>query len=535
MRNKAIKDAIKIMLGTIIIGILVGSTENILRIVSSSIIGDFTNAILNGSVNYAFKDIGLLILSLGLLIFIVPILNVLDSSFMLKKSLDHDKWILNKFFKKDYLKASVYDPGEIGNRLENDTISLRYYVMVVISNPITIIITSIPLGYFLFSKSVIYGVVCIVSSLLPIAVTFITRNMEARYELKTNEYNDEKVAMERELYDNFIYIKFHNISKSIIKKLDKLFEEYYHNVLVKDITCGSAVTFFNTLCSTLSKVIVILFGVYLVSKNEITVGLIASFLGYMVSIEGIVSMISEVIGGIPQLKQDGERVSEFYIHEEVRGAEVLKDYIKEINIDNLGFSYNNEKKILDNVSFHINKGDKVLLSGSNGSGKSTFIKCLCGLYSSYNGEISVNKVNLDNIDINWWRDQIAYIEQDPFLFKGTIKENILLGNFNCSSENLESVVEKVNLNLELEKEIINNGENISGGQKQKISIARALIKEAPILVLDEPLNNLDIDTKDIIYDIIKQCNKTIIYISHDKETCNLANKIYDFNEYKRVI
>jgi ABC-type bacteriocin/lantibiotic exporter with double-glycine peptidase domain len=220
-----------------------------------------------------------------------------------------------------------------------------------------------------------------------------------------------------------------------------------------------------------------------------------------------------------------------------------------LNIKNVSFFYKNSStKILDNVNFNINKGECILILGENGSGKSTFLNIISGLVKPNVGEILIdNNINIYENKSNWFKE-INYVQQDIFLLKKTIKENIILGNVN----NFDFLkFDKINklllldqafgvLNNKLETIVGVEGINLSGGQKQIISIARALYKNGDIFLFDEPSSALDSYYQKILAKIIeflKNNNKTIIIITHDillfKEFANVIYKIDSGNFVKQ--
>ena len=206
-----------------------------------------------------------------------------------------------------------------------------------------------------------------------------------------------------------------------------------------------------------------------------------------------------------------------------------------IQINNLSFDYG-KKKILENCSFDIKKGNVIGIIGESGEGKSTLINLIVGLLKPSSGKISADELNIDENLINWQK-KIGYISQDVFLMDDTIKSNICFGleeekidnkNFNKALEQAQ-IAKFVNSLSEKEYTKIGNlGSRISGGQKQRIAIARALYLNPEILVLDEATSSLDVENENKILSEINQikANKTIIIISHRKNTLTSCDYIY---------
>jgi ABC-type bacteriocin/lantibiotic exporter with double-glycine peptidase domain len=204
-----------------------------------------------------------------------------------------------------------------------------------------------------------------------------------------------------------------------------------------------------------------------------------------------------------------------------------------ITIKNLEFSYNNKKKIINNISLNIKNKDKVLVLGASGSGKSTLLKILYKYY-----EIERDKIYLNNYDINDFslqdiRQNVTYISQNETLYNDTIRNNIILERKVTEKEfidvcNMVYVNEIVKDNmLSYNCNLEENGANISGGQRQRIVLARSLLKDSKIILIDEGLNEIDINLeRKILKNVFSYYkDKTIIIVSHRLENMDLYNRV----------
>ena len=179
------------------------------------------------------------------------------------------------------------------------------------------------------------------------------------------------------------------------------------------------------------------------------------------------------------------------------------------------------------MNFTIHQGDKVAICGQNGSGKSTLIKLLSGVLKDYSGHIKIDGQELSEVSALNWYDCIAYTEQDPYLFPMSIKENIRIGNHNASDEELNEVIQKLEIEYLIDRDIHSEKQQLSGGEKQKISIGRALLKNTPIIIMDEPSNNLDTEALAWLRDFIRHSPKTIVFVSHDSNLIFCADLTVD--------
>ena len=188
-----------------------------------------------------------------------------------------------------------------------------------------------------------------------------------------------------------------------------------------------------------------------------------------------------------------------------------------IKINDLNFSYDSNKHILNNMNLCIEKNKKYAIIGESGTGKSTLAKILSGHISNYNGSIKVNSKELSTIDKKDYHRICRYVKQQPYLFKDTLENNIKFYR-NTSDEDLSNAISLCNIsNLYNEKkdDIIDDTNGLSGGQKQRISLARALIEKPQIIILDEPTSSLDYkNTKEILQSLLNLDDITLIVITH---------------------
>ncbi len=209
-----------------------------------------------------------------------------------------------------------------------------------------------------------------------------------------------------------------------------------------------------------------------------------------------------------------------------------------LEFKDVSFSYNNEESIIRNINFELNKGENIAFVGSSGSGKSTVFKLICGYYDFNDGEIKIFGNDYHKLSLSELRKQISIVSQDVYLFNGTILENISYGKIDATKEEIIEASKKANIHdtiMELpdgyETVIGENGVGLSGGEKQRVSIARAFLKESKILLLDEPTSALDVKTEKLVKEALDKIKKekTIITIAHRLQTIIDSDRIYVFS------
>lgn len=217
----------------------------------------------------------------------------------------------------------------------------------------------------------------------------------------------------------------------------------------------------------------------------------------------------------------------------------LNSIQNDISFENVYFEYLKDKPVLKNINLEVKKGQKIAFVGNSGGGKSTIVSLIPRFYDIKSGSIKIDGVDLRDYTLESLRANISVVFQDNFLFSGTIKENILLGNENATQEQLQKAVEMAyltdfvkDLKEGLDTQIGERGIRLSGGQKQRVAIARAFLKDAPIVILDEATSALDNKAEAIVQKAIENLmqDKTVFVIAHRLSTIRNADKIVVINQ-----
>ena len=320
------------------------------------------------------------------------------------------------------------------------------------------------------------------------------------------------------------------ISSLYVKSLDDMY--IYDNI-------NNFELFIKELATYITLLLIEFIGFSLVLDNVLSVGEIITFTGlvtYFISpIRNIIDLNKEYFYALNSLKRANNL---FDIGSTDLTTKTKFNIIGNIRLKSLSYSYNDYNLILNNINIDINKGDKVLILGNSGSGKSTILKLLSKYYVPKRDSIYLDGIDINDISISNLKDNVISISQEEIIFTDTIKNNIIMdrkiGDLEfvdvCRLVYVDEIVKDKFLGYDTKIE--ENGQNISGGQRQRIILARALLKQGNIILIDEGLNAVDVDLeRKILKNIFKKyVDKTIIIVSHRLENMDLYNKVVRLNK-----
>jgi len=314
--------------------------------------------------------------------------------------------------------------------------------------------------------------------------------------------------------------------------------------LTKRVGWLSPIMYFVASCGI---AIVMAYGNHLIMTGEITSGSFAAFVTSLLLLYKPVKGLGQTLAGLQSTFVAMSRTFELFdLVPEIKNepdAIELKGFEKQIEFKNVNFEYIEDTPVLKNLCLAVPKNETIALVGNSGGGKSTVVNLIPRFYDVKSGSIEIDGVNIKNFDLVSLRNQISFVFQDNFLFSGTIKENIIMGNKQASDEELQNVVKMAHLDefIEtLEKGIDTyvgeRGATLSGGQRQRVAIARAMLKNAPIVILDEATSALDNKSEAIVQKALDNLmkNKTVFVIAHRLSTIKNADRIAVINEGELV-
>ena len=435
-------------------------------------------------------------------------------------------------------------------RLTNEAIYKPYQSVTAMITIFINLISLIPISIIIFTWNIWIFVLLLISSFISF-----------RYNLKiaTDEFNvkKERSNNERKAW-YYTYLLTHDVAFKEVQvlKLKDYFLHKYQDVVKIFISQESKINKIKILFSLVISIlqdIVLLLIIFLsireVYNHRLLIGTAMMYINVITLFQSTIIEMSSNIYSIYNGNLFIELLKEFFNYKESnQNGKINIRNIDSIKIKNLYFQYNDAKKTLTNVILEIKKGEIVAILGRNGSGKSTLLKLLCSLYEPDYGQIKINNIDLNKINKESYRQQISVLFQDFLKFEGTLSENIYIGNIGqkmninaiCSALKLANVnfcIQDNQYKLDIPLGAwFDGGTQLSGGQWQKIALARVYYKKASLYLLDEPSSSLDIESEAKVFDSFfhKSINAIGIYITHRTKIAQKAHKIIVINDGKII-
>ena len=388
----------------------------------------------------------------------------------------------------------------------------------------TILLGGATLAIMIWTHPKLTALAMIPMPFLILATRILGKKMHAFHKTAQESYS-QLTELVRESFFGIRIIKVFNFESIISDKVEDASTDYFKKNLKRAFVTALIkpllIFFLN-----LSTLVVIFYGGFLVMQQVITPGELVAFFQYL----GIMAWPIIALGWMTNLFQRGmaslNRVNTLLDSmPEVSSPEnpnILSKIKGNIVFENVSFGYDNDKAILSNINFKIDPGSSIGISGPPGSGKSSLIQLIPRLYNTTAGKITIDGLDLNTLDLDFLRQNIAFMPQEAFLFSGTIKENILMGK-NVDKERLDQIIQVCCLKDTLGKMpegldtiVGERGITLSGGQKQRIALARTLMRQKPIIILDDPISQVDTHTASKIISQLNRMNlnATFIIISH---------------------
>ena len=452
-------------------------------------------------------------------------------SYNLRKSISEkiNKLPLNYYDKKTN--------GEVLSRVTNDIDAISQNLNQILSQMITSATTLIGVLIMMLSISVTMTLVSLIVIPLSLVMIMLVVKKSQKHFRAQQEYLGHTNGHIEEMYSGHNIMKAFNGEEKAIEEFDKLSDALYNSAWKSQFLSGMMMPIM-TFIGNLGYVIVAIMGGFLAIRNKIQVGDILAFIQYVRSFMQPIAQTAQIANVMQQTAAAAERVFEFLEEEEV--VEDVKDPISiegiegAVEFEHVRFGYNEDKIIINDFSINIKPGQKVAIVGPTGAGKTTIVKLLMRFYELNGGKILIDGHDYRDFTRNDLRKIFGMVLQDTWLFNGSIMENIRYGRLDASDE---EVIEAAKLahahhfiktladgyNMEINEE----ADNISQGQKQLLTIARAILSDPKILILDEATSSVDTRTEVLIQQAMENLmeGRTSFIIAHRLSTIKNADVI----------
>ncbi|MCF8000448.1 MAG: peptidase domain-containing ABC transporter [Halanaerobiales bacterium] len=422
--------------------------------------------------------------------------------------------------------SRVHDSGKIRDALSSAAISIMIDSFLIIGGGTILYLQS----KYLFKIAVILIPIYII-----LVLSFAKKHNKVRK--KEMEKGAELQSTLVETIEGIKTIKTHNNERqSYINN-----EEKFLSFIEEIFAAGKLQNIQNSidnLLAAIGEIILLWAGGYQVIEGNLTIGQLITFNALLVYFYDPLQNLIKLQPKIQEALVALDRLKEIMVLDKTKtnNETISLNQIKgNIIYENVDFIYNMKNKVLKNVSFNIEAGETVAFVGESGSGKTTIIKLLMKFYSVSKGNIYLDGKNIEDINTKNYREKVGYVPQNIFLFNKTIKENIDLNGREDKLNKVVKAAQKAKIHSHINQlpqryqtEITEKGKNLSGGEKQRIAIARTFFKNPDLMIFDEATNNLDYSTENNILNIINKfsSNKTVIIIAHRLKTIKNVDKIF---------
>ena len=516
-------------------------------IVGPKILGNATTELYSGIIKKIqgiggidFTKLHKILLTILILYIISALFNYLQGIIMAKISQKYAKDLRSKVDKKvNKLPLKYFDKkthGEVLSLVTNDIDTISMNLNRSATELITCIVMVIGILIMMFSINFTMTIVTLV--ILPISLIITSTIMKKSQHHLVNQQDRLAIVNGKveEMLSGQNIIKSFNAENKMMKDFEESTNELCESAW-KSNFLGGLMHPIMKLVGNLGYVVVAIMGGIYVIEGKITVGNIQSFITYTKNFTNPIANLASIMTELQGMVAACERVFEFLNEKEeepIKNKVELKNVRGNVVFKNVTFGYDDDKIIINNFSTHVTSGKKIAIVGPTGAGKTTLVKLLMRFYDTNSGEILVDGVNIKNVDRGELRKQFGMVLQDTWLFSGTIMENLRYGRLDATDREVIDAAKMAHVHHFIQtlpdgyNMILNEDtDNISGGQKQLLTIARAILANPKILILDEATSSVDTRTEILIQKAMDELmkNKTSFIIAHRLSTIKNADLI----------
>ena len=432
-----------------------------------------------------------------------------------------------------YFDNTTY--GDILSRVTNDVDTISQSLNQSIGTLLTSIVMLLGTLVMMIYNSGILTITTILSSLVGfVFITIIMKKSQKYFKAQQQNLGDINGQIE-EVYTGHNVIKAYNAGERVVDEFERMNTQLYTSAWKSQFLSGLMMPIMQ-FAGNFSYVMVCIVGGALAINGKISFGVIVAFMIYVRLFTNPLSDIAQSFNTLQRAAAAGERVFEFLNEDELEEENVTEKLEKakgEVEFKDVKFGYDPEKIIIKDFSVKVNPGEKIAIVGPTGAGKTTIVNLLMRFYEINDGQILVDGIDTKNLSRENLRDQFCMVLQDSWVFEASVRENITFGEKDITDEELIDVCKRVNLDHFIRTlpqgydTILNDKQSLSQGQLQLLTIARAMVSHAPMLILDEATSSVDTRTEIIVQDAMDELAKgrTSFVIAHRLSTIKNADLI----------
>ncbi|QTA38895.1 ABC transporter ATP-binding protein [Thermosipho ferrireducens] len=447
--------------------------------------------------------------------------------------------------KLNKLPLKFYDSkthGEILSRVTNDVDLISNTLNQSLTQFVTSIVSIVGVTIMMLTISPLLTLVTLV--ILPLSagiIGFIIKKSQKYFKMQQKSIGDVNGHVE-EMFGGLVVVKAYNKEEESIKAFEKYNEELYNAAWRAQFVSGITMPLMRFV-SNLGYVIVAVVGGIMVTRRTIALGDVQAFIQYSNQFSQPIAQIGSILNMIQSTVAAAERVFEILDEEEEipdsRDAVELKEVRGDVSFEHVYFSYSPDKKLMEDLNIDVKSGQTIAIVGPTGAGKTTLVNLLMRFYEIQGGRITIDGIDIRKIKRDNLRKTFGMVLQDTWLFNGTVKENIAYGKEGATDEEIIEAAKKAHAHHFImalpggyDAVINEEASNISQGEKQLITIARAFVADPDILILDEATSNVDTLTEKLIQKAMKKLmhSRTNFVIAHRLSTIVDADLILVMNE-----
>ncbi len=464
------------------------------------------------------------------------IANVLIARACFKMSQKLRSDISNKINKVPLKKIDGTPYGDILSTVINDVDMIGQTLHTSVSNLVGSIVLFVGSLIMMFITNWLMAIAAVCSTMIGFMIMFIIMSKSQKYFIEQQNKLGELNGVIEESYAGQTVIKTYNAKQEFKDKFEKLNDKLYSSGWKSQFISGTMNPIMGFV-GNLGYVIVCIIGSILFIKGKVNFGVITAFMIYIRLFTNPLTQIAQAMTSVQAAAAASERVFDFLDEEEIspepETPAVVENVKGNVEIDNLKFGYDPKKEIIHGFSAKIKAGQKVAIVGPTGAGKTTIVNLLMRFYDANSGDIKIDGISIYDMKRQDVRDIFAMVLQDTWLFEGTIRENLVYNKENITTEQLDEACLACGLDHFIKTlpngydTVLSDETNVSVGQKQLLTIARAMIQNAPMLILDEATSNVDTRTEETIQKAMDKLtqDRTSFVIAHRLSTIKNADMI----------